>query len=228
MIVENLIFLIVVAVGAVASFITAFVCGPQKAAVNVISGLVGLFLTGWLTLLLIVDAAVLPSAFTFPIVLFALGTMFQTLVCTFQPAPGVGVAGTVMAVAGVFLFQVATTQEYALAAMIATFFTLFGACAIVVLFGHKLSMVGLLVPTPFLLGGSAIAVAMYLSFVGSPLTVLVSLLLLGGLVFVQPVTGLIAGWNCDAVNMNGYTFVQMLFSEHKRPHGSHKKSYVLN
>ena len=228
MIVENLIFLIVFAVGLVASFITAFVCGPQKAGVNVISGLVGLFLTGWLTLLLVIDAAVLPSAFTFPVLLFVLGTMFQTLVATFQPRWDVAAAGTVMSLAGVFLFQFATTQEYALAAMVATFFTLFGACAIVVLFGHKLSMVSLFVPLPFLLGGSAIAVALYLSFVGSPLTVLVSLLLLGGLTFVQPVTGLIAGWNCDVLNMRDGMFVQMLFSEHKRSHKHAKNPYVMN
>lgn len=225
MIVENLIFLIAFAALSVVSFITAFVGGPQKVAVNTMTGLVGLFLTGWMTLLLIIDAAVLPSAFTLPIVLFVMGTMYQALTGTFQPASWVAITGTIMAAGPFLLFQVAATQEYALGAMILCFLALFAACLMVVAFGYKLSLIGLLVPVPFLLGGSAVAVALYLSFVGSELTVLVSLLLLGGLLFAQAINGLLAGWNCDVVNMGSGMFVQMLLGAQKRPR-PHRSPYV--
>ena len=216
MIIENLIFTIIIGVSAVAALVAGFLCGPQKAAVNLTTALIGIFLVGWLTLLLIIDAAVLPSMFTYAIVIFVVASMYQTLVCTFQPSHGIANVGTAMSVAGFVLFALAPTQEYALGAMIASFFTLFGACAMAVLFGHKMSMVAPLVPLPFLLGGSSIAVALYLSFVGSELTVLVSLLLLGGLLSVQAFTGLLAGWNCDVVNMSAETLVQTLFSDNKR------------
>ncbi len=198
--------------------------GPQKIVANMLSLLIALFLTGWLILLLILDLPVTGTLFTLCVSLFAVGTMYQALVTLTHPQPAAVAIGTVMAVAGFFFASVASTQEFSLFAMLATFFTLVGAVLFVSLFGHMNGLTGMIAPVPSVLGGSSIAVGVYLTLVRPEYDVLISLLILGGLVAVQGITGIIAGWNCEATSMMNATLYEMLFYGQKRPTAHHGKN----
>lgn len=201
----------------------AVVGREQKIVANTIALLLALFLAGWMVLLLVLDVEITTSLFTSYIVIFVLATMYQALVFMSQPAPGVAVAGTAMAIAGFLLFGAATSTEYALFALLAAIFTQIGAAALVILFGRKLNPLSIITPIVFALGGIAIAVGFYMSAIGSALTVFISLLVLGGLVVVQGVTGILAGWNCENKYLLKFTVYQMLFMDDKRK-GKHSKS----
>lgn len=202
--------------------IMAYIGREQKIVANTIALLIAIFLAGWMVLLLVLDVGITTSLFTSYIVIFVLATMYQALVFMSQPAPGVAVAGTAMAIAGFLLFGAATSTEYALFALLATIFTQIGAAALVILFGRKINPCSIFAPAIFALGGIAIAVGFYMSAIGSALTVFISLLVLGGLVVVQGVTGILAGWNCDVRDVQDYTVYQLIFLDKKRS-GKHSK-----
>lgn len=224
MIAINIVFVAVFGVLAAVHAFMAVWGGPQKIIANMLSILMALFLTGWLVLLLILDLPVTGTMFTLYVVVFVVGVMFQTLVTLTQPRAEVVAAGTLMAVVGFVFAAIAATQEFSLFAMLATFFALVGAVLIVSLLGHMNSLMALLAPVPFVLGGSSIAVGVYLTLVRPEYDILISLLILGGLAAVQGITGLIAGWNCEVPSMANATLYEILFYAQKRPAGRHGKN----